>query len=49
MRKQILAEKDYKLLERLMLMKQTQVRHFLTDFVQDYYSDYKVKVRSWSY
>lgn len=40
MRKQILAEKDYKLLERLMLMKQTQVRHFLADFVQDYYTEY---------
>lgn len=40
MQKQILTEKDYKLIERLMLMKQNQVRHFLAEFVADYYTDY---------
>lgn len=40
MRKHILTEKDYKLIERLMLMKQNQVRHFLADFIKDYYTEY---------
>lgn len=37
--KRILSEKDYKLIERLMLMKQYQTRHFLTDFIKENYDD----------
>ena len=40
MQKRLLTEKEYKLMERLMLMKQNQVRHFLEDFISDYYDEY---------